>query len=382
MTNSLKRSLWAAGILVGLAALVWYFSRTEAIAVTLATVERGDVEATVANTRAGTVDACQRARMSPATAGQIAKLPVSEGDRVRAGDVLLELWNEDLTAEVKLAEEDVAASQARIEEACTRAEVAEREAERFLRMSEEGIVSEDATDKAVGDAKASRAACDASQAAAEVARARVEVAGAALERTRLRAPFDGIVAEVNGELGEFVTPSPVGVPTPPTVDLIKSGCVYVTAPIDEVDAGGIKVGMDARITLDAFSDRVFAGRVRRIAPYVLDLEKQARTVDVEVEFLDPGESDTLLAGYSADVEIILAVRRDVARLPTEALLDGNKVLLYTDPRSELEEIEVETGVANWQFTEIVSTLAEGDRVVLSVDREGVGAGVRVTIEEE
>ncbi|MBW2119469.1 MAG: efflux RND transporter periplasmic adaptor subunit [Deltaproteobacteria bacterium] len=108
-------------------------------------------------------------------------------------------------------------------------------------------------------------------------------------RKRLLAPFDGLIAEITGELFEYVTPSPVGVPTPPAVDIVDNACFYVTAPIDKVDAGDIRVGMTARITMDAFADRSFKGKVRRIADYVLDLEKQARTVDVEVVFSNQGD---------------------------------------------------------------------------------------------
>ena len=89
--------------------------------------------------------------------------------------------------------------------------------------------------------------------------AQVEVATARLERTLLRAPFDGVIAEINGELGEFVTPSPVGIPTPPTVDLIDSTCLYISAPIDEVDAPAVRIGQQALITMDAFPGRKFPG---------------------------------------------------------------------------------------------------------------------------
>ena len=112
------------------------------------------------------------------------------------------------------------------------------------------------------------------------------------------------------------------------VDLIDNTCFYITAPIDEVDVPKIAPGMTARVSLDAFGDRRFAGKVRRIAPYVLDREKQARTVDVEVEFTLPEDIRKMLAGYSADVEIILDVRQNTLRIPTEAVLEGNRVFVY------------------------------------------------------
>ena len=96
-------------------------------------------------------------------------------------------------------------------------------------------------------------------------------------------------------------------------------------PIDEVDAAVIGLDMTARITMDAFGTRTFKGHVRRIADYVLDFEKQARTVDVEVSFDNPAAAGNLLAGYSADIEVILEVKTSVVRVPTEAVLDGKRV---------------------------------------------------------
>jgi len=193
----------------------------------------------------------------------------------------------------------------------------------------------------------------------------------------VRAPFAGIVAEVTGEQGEYSTPSPPGIPTPPAIDLIDDACLYVTAPIDEVDAPRIQVGLPARIALDAFPGQHFAGRVRRIAPYVLEVEKQARTVEVEVVFTDPKAAKTLLVGYSADAEIILESRDQVLRVPAQALLDGNKVLVLHN--GMLEERRVELGLANWEFSEVRSGLKPGEQVVTSLELEGVTAGVPAVV---
>ncbi len=353
-----------------------YLNRPRPIQVTLYEVAAGEVKASVANTRAGTVKACRRARMSPSMGGQIAGLPAREGAQVKQGDILMELWNEDLKAQLALTQRETDASRARTGEACATADVAERESRRLLSLQSKGLASEEAVDVAVGTAKASAASCDAARAMVRVSQARETVAQAALERTLLRAPFDGSVAEVNGEVGEFVTPSPVGIPTPPAVDLIDNSCLYVTAPIDEVDAPAIRAGMPAKISLDAFPRENFTGTVRRVAPYVLDLEKQARTVEIEVEVAQLEELE-LLAGYSADVEVVLQVRESVLRVPTQSVLEDSTVLLYSEIDGVLESRSVKLGVANWEYTEIESGLKAGDRIVLSVDREGVSEGVPV-----
>ena len=369
----MQRLLVAAIAIAGIAAAIGYTMRAEPLRVVVVAVERGDVAATVANTRAGTVNACRRAGLSPALGGQMASLPVSKGDRVTAGQVLLELWNEDLRAEKVLAERDAIASAARAKESCVIADVADREAKRLVSLRERGISSEEETDRAVGDAQAKQAACEATRDLVRVSDARIDVATAALQRTILKAPFDGVIAEINGELGEFVTPSPVGVPTPPTVDLIDSSCLYISAPIDEVDATAVRTGMPARITLDAFPDQRFPGHVRRVAPYVLEVEKQARTVEVEAEIDNPEEYD-LMPGYSADVEVILDTRTDVLRIPALAIIDGERVLLLNEQEGVIEERMIEKGVSNWEYSEIVSGLDGSELVILSVDREGVEAG--------
>ena len=362
-------------VFVGITAF-WLLSRPQPILVTLVSAERGSVTVTVVNTRAGTVDACRRAELSPALGGQISRLPVSDGDYVEEGQLLLELWNADLKAERTRAERDAIASRSRAREVCVIADVAQREANRLTQIEAQGLASVEAAEKAVGDAESRAAACAAARDVTTVSEARIAIAEAALERTRLTAPFSGVIAEINGELGEFVTPSPVGIPMPPTVDLIDATCLYISAPIDEVDAPLVKEGLPAIISLDAFPDRKFSGYVRRVAPYVLDLEKQARTVEIEAEINDTNNDD-LLPGYSADVEVLLANREDVLRIPTSVITESNKIFIFQKETGQLTLREVETGLSNWEFTEITAGLREGEQVVSSIDREGIGDGVAV-----
>lgn len=373
-TARTKRNLLLGGLsLVALAAVLGYILRPPPLKVGVVAADRGRVTATVSNTRAGTVDACQRARMAPPLGGQIASLPVREGDRVEKGAVLLELWNQDLRAELALAARDRVASQARMEEVCVLASVAAREARRLTKLREQRLVSEEQAEKAMGEADARAAACKAARETARVAESRVQVAQANLERTILRAPFAGVIAEINGEIGEFVTPSPVGIPTPPTVDIVDASCLYISAPIDEVDAPAVRAGQRAYISLDAFPGRRFPGFVRRVAPYVLDVEKQARTVEIEAEIENP-QSSNLLPGYSADVEVLLDTRENVLRIPTQALIDGRRVFVLDEKARVLRQREITPGIANWEFTEVREGLQEGELVVVTVDREGVTDG--------
>ncbi len=374
--NSFVRYLpWLLGLLL-LGAAIWYFTRPEPPRVQLAKVERGPVEASVSNTRAGTVKACHRAKLSAPAGGQIAHLLVKKGERVKSGQILLELWNNDLQAQAGLAQEQRGMAETQSGQACIQAELATQEAARAEKLHARGFISNEGLEQRLTAAKVARAGCEAAKSQIRQAQSRIATAQAGLDRMVLKAPFDGIVAEISGELGEYATPSPPGIPTPPSIDLIDDQCLFISAPIDEVDAAHIKAGQPSRITLDAVKGKTFSGSVKRVAPYVLELEKQARTVEVEVNFTEPPTAENLLVGYSADVEIIHTRHENVLRIPTQTLLEGNRVLLYK-PDGVLEERTVSTGLSNWEQTEITAGLSEGDQVVVSLDQAGVKAGVKV-----
>ena len=353
----------------------WWLTRPTPVEVVVYEVARGTVEATLTNTRAGEVEACQRAKMATIAGGRIEWLGVEEGDRVEAGQVLMRLWHGDLDARAAVARAQLATTHQRVHEACTVAANAEREAARQAQLMRRGFVSASAEEKARTEARARRAACDTAQ--ADVATAAAQLTATETERQRLVlvAPFAGTVAKISGELGEYATPSPPGVPMPPAIDLIDDSCLYVKAPMDEIDAPRIQPGLPVRITLEAIPGKVFAGTVRRVAPYITAVEKQARTVAVDVDFVRPDEARGMLVGYSTDVEIVLATRAEVLRIPTSALREGGKVLVVEG--DTLAERTLQTGVANWEFTEVLSGLDAGERIVTSLEREGVVAGAKV-----
>lgn len=379
MPAKIRHLLIALAVLILIVLGLWWFSQPEPIAVVLREIDRGKVEASIANTRAGTVEACQRTRLSTIQGGRIELLAVKEGDRVKKGQLLIKLWNDDHQAQRALALTQVDSARKHVAEACTLAANAEREAERQASLRAQGFISLSAQEQARAAAQSKRAGCDAVKADVAQAQARVNAASVELGRTMLYAPFAGTIAKIVGEVGEFSTPSPPGVATPPAIDLIDDSCLYVRAPMDEVDAPKIRAGQAVRISLDALPKQYFPGTVKRVAPYVSAVEKQARTVDIEATFDHPEAPGKLLVGYSADVEVILAVRDKVVRVPTSALQEGGRVLL-AGADGKLQERKVTTGLANWEYTEVQSGLVAGDRVVTSLEREGVKAGARFVAE--
>ncbi|MEJ2320843.1 MAG: biotin/lipoyl-binding protein, partial [Gammaproteobacteria bacterium] len=126
-SKRLKLISYGLIVLILIGALIAYLGSSKAVKVIIRHVERGLVQDTVANTRAGTIKACNRAGLSPSMGGQIANLPVKVGDAVKPGQILMELWNDDRVAEVSLATREARAAKALARQACINADVAERE---------------------------------------------------------------------------------------------------------------------------------------------------------------------------------------------------------------------------------------------------------------
>lgn len=350
---------WTGGAGVAVAVLAWWL-RPVATPVPLVSVDRGEVRVTVVNTRAGTIKSCQRAGLSLPAGGVVERIAVKAGDRVAQGDLLLTLWSEDIRADLARARAQQALGKTQREERCSEATYYEREASRLATLLAKNLTSRTLAEQAQNLADTRRYICRASRQQERVDEAQVAQVEARLAERRLLAPFAGVVAEVNSKLGEYMTPSPPGVAMPPVIDLIDDRCLYVSAPIDEVDAARLRVGQRARVLLDAMPGRDLAATVTRIAPYVKELEKQARTVEVEAALTAPPGDVPLLIGYSADLEVEVTRATDVLRVAASSRADDGSVLRLEGDR--LVRVRPRWGVENWNWVEVTEGLAAGDRL--------------------
>ena len=375
-----RRLIIAAAIVAAIVLIRATLLRKDPVPVTVFRVAPGRVEETVTNSKAGTVKTRRRAALSPELGGRIEDLPVRKGDRVRKGQLLVRLAGADYAAQVRVAQRTIEVSRGSEREACQRADQAERDLTRMVALARESLVSQDLKEQAQTTRDAAVAACQAARSRVEQGQASLDFARATRGKTELRAPFDGVVADLRGEVGEWITPSPPGVPIPALVELLDPDAIYVSAPLDEVDVGRVRTGQVVRVTIDAYPGRPIAGHLTRIAPYVIDIQQQSRTFEVEVDLEDAAFARTLLPGSSADVEVILDARDGVLRVPSYALIDGKKALVLRDEK--LVGVPVEVGLKNWGFAEVKRGLSAGDLVVVSLDRADVKEGARARVAEE
>ena len=354
--------------------------RPKPVPVTVCRVETGRVEDTVVNSRAGTVQSRLRSQISPGLAGLVIDIPARKGTHVKKGDVLLRLNDAEHQAQVRLALRTLDAARAAAEQARLEAEYAQTEWKRAQELARKEVVSATSLDHDRTRALTSLTAVEAATARIRETEASVASAQAILDKTVITSPFDGVVLDVTTEVGEWISPSPPGVPIPPVMDLIDPQALYVSAPIDEADVARMRVGLPVRITLDAFRGKSFKGTLTYVSSFVETRQDQNRTLRVEAVFTQTDLPANLLPGLSADVEVILDSRENVLRIPTYALLENNLVLVVHN--GLLVEKSVKVGLHNWSFTEITAGLSAGELVVVSLDRPEVKAGAAVVVNAE
>ncbi len=372
----LRGWLIAAIAIAGVYALVHYvWMRPKPIDVRVSRVARGKVEETVSSTKAGAIRSRFASDISAESAGKVVEIHAREGAQVEGGAPLVSLDRRDVDAALAAARSEIVTLSALVDEATARHQDAKRKWTRISDLLHTGTVTQSELDSAQSLMEASAAALAASLARVESQKAAVSRVETAVAKCVISAPFGGVVSDLRVELGEWTIPGQVA------VRLLDLDRLYVRAEIDEINLGPLRTDLPARVTLDPYRDRKLSGRITRVAPEVSELQEKNRTVVVEIELAPVPEGVQLKPGTSADVEVILRSREGVLRIPTLALLEGNRVLVADGGKARA--VTVQIGLKNWEYTEVASGLSEGDAVIVSLETEAVkeGVGVRITGEE-
>ena len=363
--------------------------RPPPIAVKVVAAEKGLVEETVTNSRAGTVRSRHDAFLSMENAGKIAAVHRRPGDAVKTGDVLVELDDVEANAALDMARRERDTVVALVNESQAMYDNVVRELERNNGLVKSGVVSAEVVDQLRSRRDGADAQLQAAKARIAHQDATLEMAQVRLRKLRLVAPFDGVVWDPTGapvsivagtaapeSPDRYIEPGEWGQPGKPVIRLIDPANLYVRAEIDEVDLARVKAGLPVRVLLDPYRGRHFPGKIARVAPVVSDAERQNRTLEIEVEFDGGLPVPDLRTGTSADVEVILDQAENVLRVPAYAVIEGKRVLVLENGRAA--DRPVTTGLRNWEFVEIRSGLNPGDRVILTLDKAEVKAGAEVS----
>jgi len=357
----------------------------------IAKVTRGDVARSVVAT--GKIQPITKVEVKSKASGIVEKLYVDINNQVHKGQELAQLDQQEIVAQVDAQRAQLAAAEANV--ATYEANIAQDKVnanapdlpmykatlDRNQEMQKQGIVSRQALDDANKDYLAALTRRDNSKAQIGVdsarlkqARAQVQQAQAGLKQleeqlsyTTIVAPMDGVILSRDVEIGDAVS-SILVLGSTATLVMTEGDIneVYVQGKVDEADIAHVYMAQPARIKVESFRDRVFNGKVTKIAP--LGVEKDnVTTFEVRVSINNPGGE--LKANMTANAEIILDEHKGVLMVPESAVLyDNQKKASVEIPDKKQKEgkrkIPVTVGLSNGSVTEILSGLKEGDQVVL------------------
>ncbi len=345
------------------------------VRVRLAHPQRGRVEEIVTSNSVGSVEPLMNATVSSEILGRILTVRVRQGE-VKRGQVIFELDSRDFEAEREVIRSDLDTSRLRIELAALRRKKVWEDLERLKKVDvPKGDVERLERDLEIGKKDEEIAAL-----ALRTLEAQLQVLTLKLAKTKVAAPFDGVVTKLLSEEGESVTPGR------PLFQLHSAGELLIRAPVDEVDMGRLALGQSVRLTFDAYENEKFNGVLHEIMPAASMDQKNNRTVDVKIRV--PKMPPNIYANMSANIEIILRGLDDVLHIPTHLIHEDrnrSEKFVFVVENGLARKRTIKTGFSNWETTQVAAGLAVGDTLVIPLqfqDEAPVVDGVKVVLYED
>lgn len=309
----------------------------------------------------GTLGAWQKVTITPDVGGKIARIYVNEGDRVSKGQVLAEMDVEAIELQLKQAEAAQAVAQARYNDAKTNLE-------RMGRLIKEKAVSEQQYEQV-------KLGFDAADAQLAQAQAAVNLARHSLDVSIMKAPFNGIIASKNADVGDVINPMMGSFSTASGVlTLVDFSRIKIRVDISSSNILRVKKGQTAILRVAALPGQEFRGTINVVN---LAADPQTKKFGVEVAVDNP---DLLLRpGTFGEVVLEVSTREDALVVPQEAILDNNHV--YIAQGGKAAKREVTLGLQNTALIEVLSGLGEGDLVIVE-GNFGLEDGVPIEITGE
>jgi HlyD family secretion protein len=408
MSKRKRVVLGIVGALIAAGAVGGYFGyqRKRLPEVEVETIARRNLEALVS--ASGKVQPKKLVNISADTVGRVTKLSVEEGDFVKKGQFLLQIDPEILESAVELSEAGLAAAReavrsarVAVETARANLDLAEQNLARLIRLRQDELVSQEVLDRAEAERKVRKSELEARETEVRAQEQRLEQEVAALRSARhnlskvtLDSPMDGLVSRLNIEEGETVLVGTMNNPGTVLLTVADMSVVQAELEVDETDITDVALGQPAQITIDAFPDREFTGRVTKIGSSSLEAQAQAQrqATVFEVEVTLDTEVPEARPGFSCTADITTATRLDVVSVPIQALtvrevypdaegnvhprtrdevwppatnIEGDEiegVFVMRDGRAHFTPVKI--GIAGEEYFEVLEGLGEGDEVIV------------------
>lgn len=333
-------------------------------------VERGQVRDLVSTVAAGRVAAVREATLRAEVAGTVLRVTKRRGDRVTAGEILIEYDRRELENRVAVARAAVALTRAQTEQARASAALARTNASRSAALRDRGVTPAAEAETLASNAGVADRATETARIGISQAQANVRVAEDAVRRMVFRAPFSGVILTRSIEQGEITTPGA------PLFTLADTSALHIDAELDEADLGRVREGLGADVTLDAFPGQRFAGTLSEIAPSVTRDQRGNRSIGVRIELQnDP----RLRVGMSADVDVVVARRENVVFVQPNAVMGRalERAVYVVGANNVAHRRVIQVGIGTWEAIEVLSGLTVGEKVIVTLSSPELVDGVTV-----
>ncbi|MBA4373099.1 MAG: efflux RND transporter periplasmic adaptor subunit [Thermodesulfovibrio sp.] len=308
----------------------------------------------------------RKAAVASKVTGRLVALMVEEGSRVKKGDILARLENDDAVAVSEQAAANLSVMTETRQQALAEQHDSELSFARNRELMEKGYVSRQEFDFAAARRQKAMAGVAGAEAGIRAARAALKGAGVAVEYALIRAPFDAVVLTKNADIGDIVTPLGAAANARASVvTLADMGSLQVEVDVAESNLSQVKREQPCEIQLDAFPEKRFRGRVHMIVPTA---DRTRATILVKVAFIDADAR--ILPEMSAKVAFLQRPLTAEEESPRTAVNPGavterqSSRFVYLVKGEEAVEVQVTLGAAVGDMVEVLGGVKAGDKVLL------------------
>ena len=371
-----KKLMLIVGLVVAVVAVPLIQARvrgTSAVEVAVEKLEPRVIQSSVL--ASGKLVHAQEVKLTTEEIGRVTAIYVEEGQKVKRGELVLQIDDQRLKAAVEQQQASVRMQEIAIQRQQLQAENLRTQWERQRVLNERKLINEDAFTTATNNVKIADVDLMSSKEQLEQARALLDQQEDRLSKTRVYAPIDGTVTTLDIKVGETAIASSTNIPGSSLMTIANPATIQTEVNVDEADIANVEIGQKAQVVAIAYPDAPVQGVVESIAVSAkVATGQQGQSFAIKIRLLEP-EKITLRPGMTCRAEIFTATKGGVLAAPIQSILVDENLStdavtrdVFVNRNGRAVKVSVEVGIADDTYQEIVSGLKPGDEVVTGPDR--------------